>query len=407
MRLIYISSCAIHEDGSADPFLLQEKAWLLAHFDRVEMISYYGIATLDQGDRPRLSRPAGAGFRALLTAPFSHDLHCELKHLRADGRLSLKNVLKALAFVKRGLKMHYWLENLLGDDCDTTLYSFWMSFDAYAAALSKRKHPQVRFVARGHAFDVDVERNPMNPYLMKSAIADAADGLYPISETTRQQLLSYMHGRIDASKLHVLAMGSGGSPVQATPPPCLSDGVLRLVSCAKVIEIKQVPLLAEALAMWDGMPIEWTHIGGGDGWEALKTLCKERLDDKENVTYALAGELSSAAVQDYYAQHPTDLFVNTSRKEGAPVSVMEALRFGVPAIAPDVGGLPEMLSDGAGILWQPRDGASGIRAALGQYVSQSDDSKRAMRHAAKQRWDTRYQSEKLLFELFGEKEEQP
>ena len=404
MRLVCVSSCGLDKEGRLNPFAKQERDWLCSHFERVSMVSFYGVCDLRAGDGDSYA-PRRSGFasvRAWLVTPFSRDLWRALTRLRGDGKLNAVNALKLFAFAKRGRKLHYWLEGLLAGESDenATLYSFWMSYDAYAAALSKRKHPATRFVARGHAFDVDVERNPMNPYLMKDEIAKEADGLYPISEVAREQLMSYMRGRVDEGKVRALAMGSAGAPTPLQEPPYLRDGVLRIVSCAMVIPIKQVALLAAALADWAGCPVHWTHIGGGEGEAELRALAEEKLDRKDNVIYKLLGTLAPEEIEALYEQQPIDLFVNTSRREGVPVSIMEAMRHGVPFVAPDVGGVGELARDGAGYLYAPEDGAAGVRAALARYASFSPDGMRRMRQSAKARWDGHYQSTKLLGELF-------
>ncbi|MEG1569702.1 MAG: glycosyltransferase [Clostridia bacterium] len=405
--LIYLSSCAIGADGKTDPFMMQEQGWLLSHFEKVQIVSFYGIKTLTLHEHSTMSTstPGFADVRAWLKALFTADLWREIGRLRRDGALHMVNVLKLMMFTQRGLKMHYWTEWLLRDSrmAQTTLYACWMSFDGYAAALSKRKHPKLRFVVRGHAFDVDTERNPMNPYLMKQVIAEQANGIYLISECAKAQFLQYMQGRVADDKLHVLAMGSAGMPVnKVKEPPLFTQGMLRVVSCAQLIEIKQVHLLVEALAGWTGVPLCWTHIGGGEGEAALRALAVEKLDGKENILYDLMGAMSGSKVQKFYDKHNFDVFINTSRKEGVPISIMEAMRHGIPVIAPSVGGIPELVTEEVGFLYAPKAGADGVREALEKLAGLSRAELTGMREAARTRWNEHYCSQTLLPKLFPE-----
>ena len=405
--LIYLSNCAISADGRQNPFMMQELPWLMAHFDRVMMVSYYGVRTLlpgdERGERPFTAvRPGLAGLRAVLKTPFTLDVWREMRHMRKDGALTLGNVLRLLAFNQRGLKLHYWTERLLrGGDARTTLYSCWMSFDGYAAALSKRRHPRVRCVIRGHAYDVDTERFAKKPYMMKRRIAAEADGLYLISRTARAQFMSYMRGHVDERKVHVLAMGSAGRPVDhLREPPRYTQGVLRVVSCAMMNPIKQVDVLVRALSRWEGGPLCWTHIGAGAEEAKVRALAAELLDPKENVICELLGVMDGARVQHLYDMRAFDVFVNTSKKEGVPVSIMEAMRHGIPVIAPRVGGIPELVTPDVGFLYDPERGEEGVLEALGRLAALPREKAEAMRRAAKRRWDEGYCSEALLPRLF-------
>ena len=345
---------------------------------------------------------------AVLKTLLTKDIWREMRRLWKDRQFTLINVLKLLAFTLRGRKMHFWAEQMIRgvNDANLTIYSCWMSFDGYAAALLKKHHPRARFVVRGHAFDIDTERNPMNPYLMKQDIADQADGLYLISETARQQYLSYMRTRVAEEKVHVLAMGSAGMPVDSIrESPLHTQGVLRVVSCAMVIPIKQVHILVEALSRWKGGPVCWTHIGGGEGMEELRRLCTEKIDPTENVICELLGTMDAEEIQKIYDAKAFDVFINTSKKEGVPISIMEAMRHGTPVIAPAVGGIPELVTPDVGWLYDPAEGADGVLRMLEKLASLGREETEQMRQAARQRWNEDYCSASLLPRLFPERME--
>ena len=405
--LIYINNSAADGAGMPDPFFLQELPWLKQRFDRIAVVSLDGVRTLTGEEEKRypLIRPLDGMILSWLKLPFNRDLWREMRHLQRDGRLNLRNAIKLAAFARRGLKMHYWAESMMRavSEHSTTLYSFWMSFDGYAAALCKKKHPGMRCVVRGHAYDIDAERVPMNPYFMKKAIADLADGLYFISETARQQYLSYMQGRVDEEKLHVLAMGSGGEPVETfREAPLYTQGVLRVVSCAQVLPIKQVELMVEALSQWQGVPLCWTHIGGGEGLEELRRLADHKLGPKENVICELLGQMKAARIQKLYEERSFDVFVNTSRKEGVPISIMEAMRHGTPVIAPAVGGIPELVTPQVGWLYDPQEGAQGVLKALENLAAFTQEEAEAMRAQVRAYWNEHCCSSALLPQLFPE-----
>lgn len=64
-----------------------------------------------------------------------------------------------------------------------------------------------------------------------------------------------------------------------------------------------------------------------------------------------------------FLQEQADIFVLTSRFEGFPYSILEAMATGVPVVATDVGGIREAVGEGAGIII-PRDNADALCRAL-------------------------------------------
>lgn len=57
------------------------------------------------------------------------------------------------------------------------------------------------------------------------------------------------------------------------------------------------------------------------------------------------GFFSNTEVMEFYKTNEYDLFINTSETEGIPVSIMEAMSFGIPVVATDVGGTKEIVID--------------------------------------------------------------
>jgi glycosyltransferase involved in cell wall biosynthesis len=62
-----------------------------------------------------------------------------------------------------------------------------------------------------------------------------------------------------------------------------------------------------------------------------------------------------------------DVLALASRTEGLPMVLLEAMASGVPCVATAVGGIPALLTDGAGELVAAGD-VEGFAAALGRYV---------------------------------------
>ena len=50
-----------------------------------------------------------------------------------------------------------------------------------------------------------------------------------------------------------------------------------------------------------------------------------------------------------------DAFILPSYAEGLPVSILEAMSYGLPILSTPVGGIPEIVTSQIGILFQPGD----------------------------------------------------
>lgn len=106
-----------------------------------------------------------------------------------------------------------------------------------------------------------------------------------------------------------------------------------------------------------------------------------------------------------------DLFVISSRSEGMPVALLEAMSFGLPVVATRVGGIAEVLEDRAqGILVPPEDPGELAKAIL--ELLRNPDLRSSMGKSAQRRIEEKYtieimcrQYEKIMTDLCREKKQ--
>jgi glycosyltransferase involved in cell wall biosynthesis len=81
----------------------------------------------------------------------------------------------------------------------------------------------------------------------------------------------------------------------------------------------------------------------------------------------------------------SDLTTLPSYNEGVPNVIMESMSCGVPVVASDVGGIPEVLADFAGIM-VPAKNVSALTVALQQAMARTWDADKIRRHAGSYTW---------------------
>jgi len=82
----------------------------------------------------------------------------------------------------------------------------------------------------------------------------------------------------------------------------------------------------------------------------LYLKCKEEIKLKNNIEFIATGDLTNEEVLKMYATIPINLFVSVSETEGLPVSMMEAISFGIPIFSSNVGGCQEIVTHETGML---------------------------------------------------------
>lgn len=127
----------------------------------------------------------------------------------------------------------------------------------------------------------------------------------------------------------------------------------RLLSVGAMYEAKGYDYLLEAVAILARKRRDFTLDVVGDGADLLPKYeeLRARLAIADRVSFLGLRPKEEVAAR----MRAADLFVITSRYDSNPCVLIEALASGVPAVGTAVGGIPEMIRNGSGLLARPHD----------------------------------------------------
>lgn len=154
-----------------------------------------------------------------------------------------------------------------------------------------------------------------------------------------------------------------GIPMQLNIPPAVqsTNTFFRIGTVGRMAPVKDFNLFLEAAAGIKRHEANCRFSILGDG------PLKEEL-------YGKAKSLGIEGCVEFLLPRPDplpyynalDLYLNTSIHEGIPLSILEAMACGIPVVAPKVGGIPEIISNGVdGVLVDGRKPADFVDACVG------------------------------------------
>jgi glycosyltransferase involved in cell wall biosynthesis len=146
-------------------------------------------------------------------------------------------------------------------------------------------------------------------------------------------------------------------------------------------------LLLEALAGVEGT---WQLVLAGDG-PARKDaeLAAQKLKLAGRVQFVGDCDDIPALLAD------ADIFVLASKWEGLPLSILEAMRAGLPVIATNVGGVGELITDGINGYLTERGNVAQMRNRIQALVS-SPALRHSMAHEARRRFEQDFQLDVMV-----------
>ncbi|MBR5983272.1 MAG: glycosyltransferase [Bacteroidales bacterium] len=246
------------------------------------------------------------------------------------------------------------------------LYSYWFSYTALGLALAKESNNVVQkctLISRGHGYDVF--SNSRSIYIpLRNYTLSMIDALFPVSDAGTTYLSAHYpdhSAKIKTRRLGIL-------PIKTSMKESVPE-TISFVSCSSVIKLKRVDLILSMIKQYSenhrNINVSWTHFGYGALYNQIKKACE---NIPANMKINLNGFTNSNEIHKLYSENAYDIFVNLSTTEGIPVSIMEALSAGIPAIATDVGGNCEIVCDATGVLVPPNVKYSDFEVATDKII---------------------------------------
>jgi len=169
-------------------------------------------------------------------------------------------------------------------------------------------------------------------------------------------------------------------------------GLPKLIMVARFARPKDHFTLLDALAGMKERGWSLDLVGSGPGLDEVRAMSRE-LGIGHRVNFL--GALDPVEVEKLLSN--SSIFILSSRWEGLPLVIIEAMRAGIPVVATNVGGVSEAVVDGkTGYLVAAGD-ARGLRSKLVKLMN-SQDLRRRMGEAGRARYEKYFTVERMLQE---------
>lgn len=337
--------------------------------------------------------------RYSIPAFFDREFYFELKRAREKGvlRSGIRHIFASYA---KSCKLYDYLREQTKNENSNELillYSYWYNYAVKSLVkLKKSRFPKAKVITRVHGYDLYDERAPLGYHIFRKETEKNIDKIiFACREGMQYYLNNHLNTRTNQCMVSYLGTSDGKF--------CKRDRKNKfiLVSCSNLIGLKRVSDIIEALASIEEFCIKWIHFGDGILMDELETYAEELFRTRPNIEYEFKGLSKSEQIKQYYENNQINCFITLSSSEGgAPVSIMEALSFGIPVIGTSVGGIPEEIDEENGILLSKNPTTEEVAAAI-EKIHNMDDAtyNRTCLHAFntwKEKFDANKNSKKFV-----------
>jgi glycosyltransferase involved in cell wall biosynthesis len=355
--------------GKKETYIHNEISELLQQFEKIHIVpvDYYGDGS-DIGYQLDHNRISIQLVNAPTNQTFSYKLRKNVRCLFTvlkemiygrDGYNHLLHFRSAMANAKVCYDQANVLYNgLFADGKKRVMYSYWFHRSVVTAAfLTSYFKPGMPLIGRAHSSDlyhkdwnsiIQLEKFPFMPFEWFKV--SAVNRVYAITD----------HGAAHFKKIFPnWSAKFGVARLGVADPnrmnPLHDSSVFRLVTCSGITRNKRILRMPGVLAQLKeqlaarGMnqTVQWVHIGSAteENMHAIRNDMKSHgVEDMCD----LKGWMNQDQIRNYYESVQVNVFLNISRAEGLPVSVMEAFSYGIPAIVTATVGNPEIVDESCG-----------------------------------------------------------
>jgi glycosyltransferase involved in cell wall biosynthesis len=275
---------------------------------------------------------------------------------------------------------------------------------ALAYNLTPGRGPRLRVVHtyHGHVLEGYFGALKTRVFLeVERALARVTDRLVAISPRIRDELLTQYAIGVPG-QYAVVPLGFDLEPFAAVDAPRraaarraigLADEVVAVTTAGRLTAIKQHQLFLQMARLVIARHPNARFLIAGDGEDRAMLEAQVARDGLQGHVRFLGWWRDLPAL---YAA--TDVFALTSRNEGTPVALIEAMASGVPGVATDVGGVRDVIPDPTVGLVVPFGSADALAAAVDELAA-APAARRAMGERARQSVLDRYGSGRLVADI--------
>ena len=322
----------------------------------------------------------------------------EMKNLKGEINKTEKISEIVRFYINAELFFDYFRRNcLLDKNTDAVIYSYWYFWKCFAITKHRNKYPNVRIITRVHGYDLYKEQLGSGYQPFKKIMDENLDRVVFIAEHG----LEYYLNEFGITKCDRHIICKLGTRKTVFPDEFMGGrtedyggrGDINIVSCSSVIELKRVDIIVKALSLIDDLKVKWIHFGGGPLLGDLKKLAEELLDKKDNVEYSLVGQVLNDEIHDYYRNNRVDVFMMMSRSEGNPISVIEAMSYGIPIVSTNINNMKNLVKNN-GFLVSANPTNTEVAEAIRKICCLDSEKTRITRDASRKIWEQEFDGKK-------------